>query len=302
MQPTLVVITGPTAVGKTNLCVELAHHFKCDIISADSRQFYKELSIGTAKPTLNEMQGVKHHFIDSHSIQSNYNVNDFEQDVLELLPALFKKNLIVILTGGSGLYIDAVCQGFDENLPENNKQIRTELEDLYNKYGIDILQKKLKQLDPEFYKEIDLSNINRLYRAIEVCLLTGQPYSKLRQGVKKERPFDIIKIALNRDKEDLFDRINQRVDLMMNQGLLNEAKEIMQHRNKNALKTVGYRELFDHLDQKCTLGEAIEKIKVNSRRYAKRQLVWFKKNKDYEWFHPKDKQLIINWIDNQLNV
>jgi tRNA dimethylallyltransferase len=300
MASTLVVITGPTAVGKTKLCVEIAQHFNCDIISADSRQFFKELSIGTAKPSPQEMQNVTHHFVDSHSIKTPYNVNDFEQDVLKLLPNLFKKNPIVILTGGSGLYIDAICDGFDNDLPQGNETIRKQLEDLYHKYGIEILQEKLKQLDPIFYQEIDLSNLKRLYRAIEVCMLSGKTYSELRQGIKQKRSFKIIKIALNRDKEELFDRINLRVDLMLQDGLLKEVESICQYRNENALKTVGYRELFDFLDKKVSLEEAIDKIKVNTRRYAKKQIAWFNRNNDYNWFHPNEKELIINYIETQL--
>ena len=300
MLPTLVVITGPTAVGKTKLCVELAQYFNCDIISADSRQFFKELSIGTAKPTIDEMQDVNHHFVNSHSILDNYNVTDFEQDVLHLLPTLFKQNPLVILTGGSGLYIDAICNGFDDNLPESNNKIRAELATLYHKYGIEVLQTKLKQLDPNFYHEIDLSNVNRLYRAIEVCILTGKPCSDLGQGIKQVRPFNIIKIGLNREREDLFGRINLRVDNMLNTGLLEEVKNVIDHKDKNALKTVGYRELFDYLEGTCSLDHAIEKIKVNSRRYAKRQLVWFNRDNDYHWFHPNEKELIIKYIEHQL--
>lgn len=298
MLPTLVVITGPTAVGKTALCVDLAKHFTTEIISADSRQFFKELNIGTAKPTPEEMQNVIHHFVDSHSISQTYNATNFEHDVLNLLNKLFKKHTIVILTGGSGLYIDAVCQGFDENIPEGNEQIRIELEQLYNKYGIKLLQEKLKQLDPEFYQEIDLNNLKRLYRAIEVCMISNGSYAELRQGIKQIRPFNIIKIALNRDKEELYSRINQRVDMMMQNGLLEEVKQVSEYRNHNALKTVGYNELFDHLDGKCSLPEAIEKIKVNSRRYAKKQISWFNKSNDYAWFNPNQTNKLINYINS----
>lgn len=298
MKPTLVVITGPTAVGKTNLCVELAQHFNTEIINADSRQFYKELSIGTAKPTKEEMKNVPHHLVNSHSINQTYNATNFEQDVLALLNNLFKTHSIVILTGGSGLYIDAVCNGFDENIPEGNEQLRTELEQLYNKYGIEILQEKLKQLDPDFYQEIDLKNINRLYRAIEVCLLSNSSYKQLRQGIKQNRPFNIIKIALNRDKEELYNRINQRVDLMIQNGLIDEVKQVLPYRTHNALKTVGYTELFDYLDEKLSLPEAIDKIKVNTRRYAKKQLAWFKKSNDYNWFHPNETEKIISFINS----
>lgn len=298
MKPTLVVITGPTAVGKTNLCVELAQHLNTEIINADSRQFFKELSIGTAKPTNEEMKNVPHHLVNSHSINQTYNATNFEQDVLALLNKLFKTYPLVILTGGSGLYIDAVCNGFDENIPEGNEQLRTELEQLYNKYGIELLQEKLKQLDPDFYQEIDLKNINRLYRAIEVCLLSNGSYKQLRQGIKQNRPFNIIKIALNRDKEELYNRINQRVDLMIQNGLIDEVKQVLPYRTHNALKTVGYTELFDYLDEKLSLPEAIDKIKVNTRRYAKKQLAWFNKSNDYNWFHPNETEKIISFINS----
>jgi tRNA dimethylallyltransferase len=300
MTPLLVVITGPTAVGKTELCVKIAQHFNTVIISADSRQLYKQLAIGTAKPTNEEMQNVKHHFIDSHSIQEDYNVNDFEKDALTLLDKLFLKHKIVILTGGSGLYIDALCDGFDEDIPGSNEDIRIKLEELYQKYGIQILQEKLKQLDPEFYQEVDLNNIKRVQRAIEVCILTGKKYSKIRQGNKQKRPFSVLKIGLNREREELFDRINLRVDLMMQQGLLEEVKSVINHKDKNALKTVGYTELFDYFDNKLSLDEAIEKIKVNTRRYAKRQLGWFNKNDDYKWYHPDKTDSIINLINQNM--
>lgn len=298
MQPTLVVITGPTAVGKTNLCVELAQHFNTEIINADSRQFFKELSIGTAKPTTEEMRNIPHHFVNSHSITQTYNATNFEQDVLALLSNLFKTHSLVILTGGSGLYIDAVCNGFDENIPEGNEQLRKELEELYHKYGIELLQEKIKQLDPEFYQEIDLNNVKRLYRAIEVCMLNNSSYKELRQGIKQNRPFKIIKIALNRDKEDLFNRINLRVDLMMQNGLLDEVKQVKKYRNHNALKTVGYTELFDYIDGNFILPDAVDKIKVNTRRYAKKQLAWFKKSNDYNWFHPDEYEKIISFINS----
>jgi len=296
MLPSLVVITGPTAVGKTNLCVELAQYFNTEIINADSRQFFKELSIGTAKPTTEEMQNIPHHFVNSHSINQTYNATNFEQDVLALLNNLFKTYPIVILTGGSGLYIDAVCNGFDENIPEGNQQLRAELEQLYNKYGIEVLQEKLKQLDSDFYQEIDLNNVKRLYRAIEVCMLSNSSYKELRQGIKQNRPFNIIKIALKRDKEELYNRINQRVDLMMQNGLLDEVKRVLPYRTHNALKTVGYTEMFDYLDGTLLLPDAIDKIKVNTRRYAKKQLAWFNKSNDYTWFHPSEKDKIITFI------
>jgi tRNA dimethylallyltransferase len=300
MTPLLVVITGPTAVGKTDLCVRIAKHYQTEIISADSRQFYKELSIGTAKPSSEEMGNVPHHFIDSHSVKEDVNASDFERLALKKLEELFKKYQIVILTGGSGLFIDALVSGIDDDLPKANEQIRNELDKLYQKYGIELLQEKLKQLDPKFYEEVDKSNVKRLNRAIEVCLSTGTPYSVLRKGQSKERPFRTLKIALNRDREELFSRINLRVDQMIEQGLVEEVKSVVQHHNKNALKTVGYTELFEYLRNDSTLEEAIESIKVNSRRYAKRQVNWFNKSNDYHWFHPDQQEEIIKLID--LNI
>ncbi|MGB0888494.1 MAG: tRNA (adenosine(37)-N6)-dimethylallyltransferase MiaA [Vicingaceae bacterium] len=297
-KPTLVVITGPTAVGKTDLCVKVAQHFNTEILSCDSRQFYKELAIGTAKPTPEEMNGVKHHFIDSHSIAENYDVNKFEKDALAILNTLFKKHPIVILTGGSGLYIDILCNGFDENVPGNSPEIRTKIKALFDKYGIEILQEKLKQLDPAYYQQVDLNNYNRLERAIEVCLLTGQKFSEIRQGNKQERPFNILKIGLNRERQELFARINQRVDLMLEQGLVEEVKSVTSNKKNNALKTVGYTEIFDYLDKQITLAEATEKIKVNTRRYAKRQLGWFNKSGDYKWFNPTEIEAIIEYISS----
>jgi tRNA dimethylallyltransferase len=297
---TLVIITGPTAVGKTDLCVQLAQHFNTEIISADSRQFYKELAIGTAKPTLDEMKDVTHHFIDSHSISENYNVNKFEKDALVILEKLFEKHQIVILTGGSGLYIDILCNGFDEEVPGSSPEIRKEINELHQKYGIEILQEKLKQLDPTFYAEVDLNNFNRLERAIEVCLLTGQKYSDIRKGNKQTRPFNILKIGLNRDRQELFDRINLRVDLMLDAGLEDEVKSVVNFKDNNALKTVGYSEMFDYLEGELSLTEASEKIKVNSRRYAKRQIGWFNKDKDYKWFHPSQIEAIKNYISSEI--
>ena len=301
MTPLLVVITGPTAVGKTQLCVQIAQHFNTEIISADSRQFYKELTIGTAKPTPQEMQNVKHHFVNFLSVQQDFNATDFEKEALVVLNKLFKNHKLVILTGGSGLFIDALCNGFDDDLPGADEQLRAALKTLFHKYGIEILQKKLYQLDPKFYNEIDLNNVNRIYRAIEVCMLTGKPYSELRKGNKQKRPFNVLKIALNRNRQELIERINLRVDLMLQDGLLTEVKGLLQHKDKNALKTVGYTELFDFLDGLSTLEEAITNIKVNTRRYAKRQINWFSKDTEYQWFHPNEINEIINLITKAIN-
>lgn len=292
----LIVIVGPTAVGKTALSISLAKRFNAEIFSADSRQFYQEISIGTAKPTPDEMDEVTHHFINSHSIEENYNVSDFEKDVLSKLNQTFKLNNYAILVGGSGMYVDALCYGMDDGMPDPNEKLRAELQEKLDTEGLAPLQYQLKKLDPEFYKEIDLQNANRLMRAIEVCLVTGKTYSSLRRGTVKKRPFEIIRIGLEMDRADLYNRINQRVDLMIAAGLENEVRSVVAFKNHNALKTVGYREFFNHFDGEMTFDETIEKIKINSRRYAKRQLTWFKKDKNTNWFLPKHVEEIVNFI------
>ena len=297
---TLLVITGPTAVGKTDLCVAIAKELQTEIISADSRQFFKELSIGTAKPSDKEMDGIPHYFIDSHSVEQDYNVSEYEQEALELIDKLFQSKDTLILTGGSMLYIDAICKGFDDGLPEGDDAIRRDLDELYEKYGISILQEKLKQLDPVFYDEIDIHNHKRLFRAIEVCMVAKQPYSELRKGITQSRNFNIVKIGLKRDREELYNRINLRVNLMMKAGLLEEAKSVYQYEGHNALKTVGYRELFEHFKDNYTLEEAVEKIKVNSRRYAKKQLAWFERDETFTWFHPNDEDEILEFIHQHI--
>lgn len=294
----LIVIVGPTAIGKTALGIQLAKHFNTEIISADSRQFYQELAIGTAKPTADEMDGIPHHFINSHSINEDYNVSDFEKDALNQLTELFIKKDRAIVVGGSGMYVDALCYGMDEGMPDPDEAIRADLQTILDREGLLPLQEKLKELDPEFYEQIDLQNANRLMRAIEVCLLTGQSFTSLRKGVIKERPFEVVRIGLSIDRAELYARINKRVDLMVSDGLVAEAKGVLPYRNHNALKTVGYRELFSHFDGDISLDEAIEKIKVNSRRYAKRQLTWFKKDKNTQWFMPKQLQEIVNFIES----
>lgn len=297
----LILITGPTAVGKTDLCIKIAQQFNTAILSADSRQFYKELSIGTAKPSEKEMDGVKHYFINSHSVQQDYNVAQYEKDALALLSTLFKTHKIVILTGGSGLYIDAICKGFDKGLPKANVKLRTKLDKLHHKYGIEILQEKLKQLDPDYYKKVDLNNSKRLMRAIEVCISTGSPYSLFRLDNQNERPFKVLNIGLTRNRDELYTRINQRVDDMIKKGLIEEAKNVIKYRNKNALKTVGYRELFEYFDGNIPLEEAIKKIKTNSRNYARKQINWFKRYEDMIWFNPNETEKIATYINERIN-
>ena len=297
-QPLLIVITGPTAAGKTSLAIEVASDFFTEIISADSRQFYKEMRIGTGAPTAAELKTVPHHFIGHISIHDVYNVSRFEEDALKKLDQLFTIRNPIILTGGSGLYINAVCHGIDD-LPDPDNGLRSMLKDLYHTQGIKALQDKVKEIDPEYYADVDQSNPKRLFRAIEVCLTTGVTYSSLRKNKPKPRNFRVIKIGLNRDRQELYRRINHRVDKMMDEGFLSEAKALYCYRHLNALNTVGYKELFDHLDAKITLDEAVEKIKTNSRRYAKRQLTWFRKDPEITWFHADDLPGIMNAINEK---
>lgn len=297
----LITILGPTAVGKTAMAIEMAMAWKTHIISADSRQFFKELTIGTAKPSPVELRMVPHHFVDFLSIEADYNVNDFEKDALARIDSLFEDHDVIILTGGSGLYLNAITEGFDEGLPDADEEIRTRLKRDLETKGITSLQEELKKLDPVLYSTIDLNNAHRLYRAIEACLVLGKPFSSVRKGQVIARPFNVLKIGLNMQREDLYERINLRVDRMMESGLLSEVKSVLAFREKNALKTVGYRELFSYLDGDCTLEEAVEKVKVNSRRYAKRQLTWFRKDPDILWFHPDQKEALSEAIKSQIN-
>ena len=298
LNKTLIVILGPTAIGKTDVAVKLAKHFHTDIISADSRQFYKDIQIGTAKPLPEEMEGVRHHFIDTLELHENYNVYEYEKDVLVLLEDLFKEHNIVLMTGGSGLYIDAVCNGIDE-LPDADEVLREELKRKFEEEGIGFLQEEVKRLDPDFYEVVDRNNPNRMMRAIEVCRIMGMPYSKLRKSETRQRDFNILKIGLNTNRERLFDSINLRVDKMIHAGLLDEAKRVYQFREFNSLNTVGYKELFMYLDGKESLEWAIEKVKTNTRRYAKRQLTWFNNDKDIRWFEPDQINQIIEIIDHR---
>jgi len=293
---TLIVVLGPTAVGKTKTAIILAKHFDTEIISADSRQFYRELKIGTATPSPQELAAVKHHFIGHLSISDYYNVSRFETDVLRLLDKLFVNHRYVIMTGGSGLYIDAVCRGIDD-LPDPEPELRDKIKNWYSEKGISFLQEKLKKLDPEYFEKVDKANPNRLMRAIEVCLSTGQTFTSLRRNTPRERDFNIIKIGLNRPREELFENIARRTDQMIQDGLVEEVKSLTAFRHTNALNTVGYREIFDFTDGKISLEQAVENIKTNTRRYAKRQLTWFKRDGGTEWFLPEQIQKIIQYIE-----
>ncbi|NCC73899.1 MAG: tRNA (adenosine(37)-N6)-dimethylallyltransferase MiaA [Sphingobacteriia bacterium] len=295
----LVVVLGPTAVGKTETALKIAEHFNTIIISADSRQFYRELKIGTAAPTTLQKSRVPHYLTGHLSVVDYYNVSRFEKDVLDLLDVHFPTRNPIILAGGSGLYLDAVCRGIDD-LPDPDKEIRSEIEKLYSERGITYLQDELLKLDPEYFKIVDKSNPNRLKRAVEVCLLTGKTYTSLRLNQPKQRPFDIIKIGLNLPREELFERISIRTGQMIADGLVNEVKKLTGHRNLNAMNTVGYKEILEYLNEKISLGQAVTNIKTNTRRYAKRQLTWFKKDKNINWFSPFETDEIIQLIEKHM--
>lgn len=279
----LLTVVGPTAIGKTSLAIDLALHFGTEIISCDSRQFFKEMSIGTAVPSSEELAQVKHHFIQHKSIFDTYSVGDFERDVITLLKELFKQHNVVIMVGGSGLYADAVFYGLDD-FPEVSPEIRNELNELYQKQGITYLQTRLKDLDPIQYTQMDIQNPQRMMRALEVCIASGKPYSSFLKKKKTLRDFTNITIGLTAEREVVYNRINERVDLMLENGLLIEAQTLFPHKGLNALQTVGYRELFDFFEGKTSLAFAVEEIKKNTRRFAKRQYTWFHKNKDIHWF------------------
>ncbi|MFS2186989.1 tRNA (adenosine(37)-N6)-dimethylallyltransferase MiaA [Mucilaginibacter sp. Mucisp84] len=280
---TLIVVAGPTAVGKTAAAIKLAQHFNTVVVSADSRQFFREMSIGTAKPDESELAAAKHYFINSHSISESFSVGDFEKQGLALLDELFKVHDKVILAGGSGLYIKAICEGFDD-LPVADISVREKLNQQLEREGITTLQKQLQQVDPDYYTQVDLNNPQRIIRALEVFETSGKPFSSYRNATVNKRPFNIIKLALDMPREKLYERINLRVDLMVKQGLIQEVKSLLPYRELNALNTVGYSELFDHFDGKTSLDEALLLIKQNTRRFAKRQLTWFRKDKDFVWF------------------
>jgi tRNA dimethylallyltransferase len=290
---TLVVITGPTAVGKTALTMQLAQHYGVPVINADSRQIYRELKIGTAAPTAEQQQLVKHYFVGTKSIDDYYNASMYEQEVLELLDA--ERSTFHVLSGGSMMYIDAVCNGIDD-IPTVRDDIREEMKRRYAEEGLEALCEDLRRLDPEHYAIVDRQNHRRVIHALEICYQTGRTYTSFRTQQKKERPFRIVKIGLNRDREELYNRINQRVDQMMEDGLLDEVKSLVNKRNTNALNTVGYKELFDYLDGRWSLDEAVERIKGNTRRYARKQLTWYKRDADMRWFHPDNIEEILNYL------
>jgi tRNA dimethylallyltransferase len=296
MKKLLIVLLGPTGVGKTDISIDIARYFNCEIISADSRQFFMEMSIGTAVPSAIQLETVKHHFIRFISIKDYYSSSLFERDVLGLLPGLFSNNNFVLMSGGSGMYIDAVCEGIDD-IPDVDPVVREKYIDKYKTEGIEGLRVALKLLDPEHYSKVDLKNYKRIIRALEICETAGRPYSSFLKKQKRERDFGIIKIGLERSREDLYQRINSRVDHMIETGLEDEAEQLFGFRDLNALNSVGYREFFDFFDGKISREKAIDLIKRNSRRYAKRQLTWWGKDKEIKWFHPEQISDIITYIN-----
>ena len=302
----LITIIGPTAIGKTSLSIALAQHFGCEIISCDSRQFFKEMKIGTAVPSDDELAAAPHHFIQNKSILEHYSVGDFEKEALSKLDALFTKNNIQIMVGGSGLYVDAVLKGFDE-FPDIDEDIRTEINSKFDALGIEFLQDKLKELDPYYYKKLEkensqtLQNPQRMKRFVEVCIGSGLPYSDFIGKRNSKRNFTPIIIGLESDREIMYDRINQRVDLMFVAGLVEEVKQLLPHKDRNALQTVGYRELFDYFEGKNTLEFAAAQIKQNTRRFAKRQMTWFKRTENAIWFDfETDRNKIIEIINSKI--
>ncbi|WP_223033262.1 tRNA (adenosine(37)-N6)-dimethylallyltransferase MiaA [Hanstruepera marina] len=297
MTKVLISIVGPTAIGKTSLSIALANYFKTEIVSSDSRQFFKEMQIGTAAPTQEELNAAPHHFIHHKSIVDDYNVGTFEKEAIEKLEKLFEKHHIVIMVGGSGLYVDAITKGLDD-FPKVDSNIRQKLKTQYDNEGLKPLQEQLEHLDLETYKTIALDNPHRVMRALEICIGTQQPYSSYLNKKKNKRPFKTLTIGLNADRETIYKRINERVDIMMEQSLLEEAKNLYKFKHLNSLNTVGYKELFNYFNGEWTLEFAVSEIKKNSRRFAKRQLTWFKKNEDTIWF---DYQAPINTIIEAVN-
>ncbi len=297
----LISVLGPTAVGKTDLCLNLAKKFNTEILSCDSRQFYREMSLGTAKPSQSELEAVPHHFINTLSITENYDVKKFEQDALAVLDRLFTRYRVAIMTGGSGLFANAVMEGLDE-MPEVNPSIRMEIIREYGEKGIEFLQKEVERHDPDYFHRVDRQNPQRLMRALEVCRAVGRPFSSFRVKDKKERPFETLKIGLERDREELYNRIDARMDQMIEAGLFDEAASLFERRHLNALQTVGYSEIFGFLEGKYTREEAVRLLKRNSRRYAKRQFTWFKRDPEIRWFHPDRESDIMHYITSQIGV
>lgn len=299
MDKYLILIAGPTAVGKTQLSLSIAEQYKTDIISCDSRQFYKEMCIGTAVPSGDELSRIKHHFIQNLSIKDNYSIGQFERDALAKIEALHKNNNAVVMVGGSGMYIDAVCKGLDD-FPPVPDAIREELNLRHQNEGLDALKEELMKLDPDYHELVDSSNPHRIIRAIEVCMVSGKPFSSFRKQQAKKRNFKTVKIILQREREELYHRINKRVDNMMNEGLLEEVKKLYDYKDCNALQTVGYKELFAYFDGEWDLETAIEEIKKNTRRYAKRQMTWFRRDQNNHFFKPENEAEIMAYLKENI--
>ena len=297
-RPTLIVVVGPTGSGKSALAVELAKHYGAPVISTDSRQVYRGLSIGTAQPTADELAAAKHYFIADREVEDNFNCGRYETEALSLLEELFKTNRYVVAVGGSGLYVKALCEGMD-TLPEADDEVRQMLKSRLESEGIGSLVEELRRLDPKYAEEVDLCNPARVMRALEVCLTTGKPYSEQRSGTVAERWFNIVKIGTDMPRDVLYERIDRRVDMMVEEGLVEEARTMYPKRELNSLQTVGYREMFDYFDGTITLAEAIELVKRNSRRYAKRQLTWFRRDEEIGWFAPTELDKIVEFIDSK---
>jgi len=300
MKKLLIVLLGPTGVGKTDISIDIAEHFNCEIISADSRQFFREMNIGTAVPSLDQLNKIKHHFIQILSVKDYYSASLFERDVLNLLPGIFAKDNYALMAGGSGLYIDAVCNGYDD-IPDVDPEAREKYIALHEAEGIEGLRSALKLLDPEHYSKVDLKNYKRILRALEICDTTGRPYSSFLKKQKRQRDFTIIKIGLDRERNELYTRINQRVDKMVLTGLEDEARGLYDLKNYNALNCVGYREFFEFFEGNISHEKAIELIKRNSRRYAKRQMTWWGKDKEIKWFQADMADEIINYISMNIS-
>lgn len=297
---TLIVVLGPTGVGKSDISIQLANYFFTDIISADSRQFFRELSIGTAVPGEEDLKSVIHHFIHSRSIHDYYNVSEYETEAIELINQLFETKNPLILTGGSMLYIDTICKGIDD-IPTVTPEIRQEVVSWYAENGLEALQQRLLNLDPEYHGIVDLNNPKRLLHAVEICQMTGKTFTSFRKNTVRERPFMIVKIGINQDREILYQRINERVERMMDAGLQDEARSVYPYKHLNSLNTVGYKELFAYFDGNCTLDEAVDLIKRNSRKYARKQLTWFRRDDEITWFEPQQIQEIISFTEQKLN-
>lgn len=299
--PTLIVLIGPTGVGKTELSLKIAEHCHTEIISSDSRQLYADLKIGTAAPTPEQLKRVPHHFVGTLQLTDYYSAARYEEEVMEKLKELFQTHSSVVMTGGSMMYIDAVCKGIDD-IPTIDSDTRELMLKRYEKEGLEALCAELKLLDPEYYAQVDIKNPKRVIHALEICYMTGKTYTSFRTRSQKKRPFNILKIGLRREREELYERINRRVDLMMEEGLLEEAKRVYPYRSLNSLNTVGYKELFKFLDGEWELPFAIEKVKQNSRIYSRKQMTWFKRDADITWFHPDQETEIMTFINNHLHT